>query len=241
MLFHTESFFHIAFGDLRTQFVPQDFYMIPTNAILQEQPFCVVKKYMKIKNLIFLQQVHGNSGLLIENYDQLASMRNFELQGDFIISSVGGIGIAIATADCLPIILYSPTIPVIAIIHAGWRGSVERVAIAALEQMKSRFKIHPSTVRVFFGPSAKRCCYNVGQEVLGKLNPFSFKDEVLWEFDGQTYFDLPLFNKLQLQDAGIKASAFNLFYNFCTLCGASFCSYRTFKNSQRQMTVVALK
>lgn len=241
MLYHAESFFQIAFGDVRSQFHPKKFIHEASTKLLSREPFLQIKKFMKINELIFLHQVHGNYGLTINDRKQLVQFKSFEHDGDFILTNLSSVGIAIATADCLPIILYNSFCPAVGIIHAGWRGSVAQVAVAALEHMIRSFNIDISTMRVFFGPSAQRCCYSVGQEVIDKLKAFSFKDDVIREVDGTLFFDLPLFNMLQLQEAGVPPSAFNGAYNVCTICTPSFCSYRRQQGNQRNMTVVALR
>jgi copper oxidase (laccase) domain-containing protein len=56
------------------------------------------------------------------------------------------------------------------------------------------------------------------------------------------YFDLPLFNKLQLEKAGILPENINTDYNLCTLCDGRFFSFRKQGAlAGRQMTVACLK
>jgi len=242
MLYHAEGFFKIAFGDVRSQFNPRELkFTERSKQLLAQQPFEQLKHSMKLNQLILLHQVHGNAGLTISSTKQAEQFEAFSSDGDFLITNVRSVGLAIATADCLPIVLYSAFCPVIAVVHAGWRGSVARVALTALEHMERIYFVKPSMVRVFFGPSARLCCYAVGQNVLEDLNYFSYKDDVIKTRGAETFFDLPLFNQLQLQEAGILKSAFNVAYNSCTICDDSFCSYRRQKNTQRQMTVVSLK
>ena len=99
-----------------------------------------------------------------------------------------------------------------------------------------------NSIKVFFGPSAKSCCYQVGTEVLTELEQFSFSNQALLRHADGWYFDVPLFNKILLQENGVKKEAFHLQYNLCTMCDDSFCSSRRSKRApERQMTVVALK
>ena len=240
MIYHTEGLFQISFGDVRTAFDPRNHKALQSgNELLKTVPFNQLAKSMTITQLVFLHQVHSNQGLSITSYEQAARIKPFYFDGDFLITTVSQIGLAIATGDCLPIIFYNPVNQVVAIAHAGWRGSMQNVATQALEQMKKVCDI--KHIRIFFGPSAKRCCYAVGSEVLNALNTFYYKDAVIQKRGGTVLFDLPLFNRLQLQEAGVPKKAFNLAYNECTICTSSFCSYRRNKNFERQMTVVALR
>ncbi len=193
---------------------------------------------MNLERLQFLHQIHSNYGIIVT---QEQKFEPFKKDGDYLVSDVKRVGIGVMTADCLPIIIYSPLCPAVGIVHAGWRGSMQQVAVAAVEHMQRSFGIELSNIRIFFGPSAKRCCYEVGDNVLNELNYFSFKDEVVIHRGDKVYFDVPLFNKLQLLDLGISKEAFHTIYNNCTICDDSFCSYRRDKGFNRQMTVVALK
>ncbi len=242
MVIHTDPFFSIYFGDARTQFIPAQLAHIKsTKELLQESSISFLKRVLHINELVFLHQTHSSSGLCISSRAQIETLPPFGYDGDFIITNVSNIGLAVATADCLPIIMYDSFNHCIAIVHAGWRGSVGKVAIAALEQMQTYFKSSVEHTRIFFGPSAKVCCYTIGSEVLQALEQFSFAHEVVLKFGSNVLFDLPLFNRLLLIDYGIKKEAFHLTYNNCTICDESFCSYRRQRSVERQSTVVALK
>ncbi len=242
MLYHTEGLFQIAFGDARSGFYSREYKNLEScRALLNQKPFDQLKRSMHLEQLVFLHQVHGNQGLVITNRQQANHLMPFSHEGDFLCSNLAGIGLAVATGDCLPIILYSSLSPVVAIVHAGWRGSMQRVAVEALEQLKRCFGIDGKNIRVFFGPSAKRCCYEVGPDLINALDAFYYKDEVLHRLEDHIFFDLPRFNRLQLQEAGLSEAAFNTSYNYCTICNPSFCSYRRQHNAERHMTVVALR
>lgn len=243
MIIHTEAPFTIFFGDNRTQFNPRDFKNFESGKqIVTHEPFSAMQRSLRLEQLVFLHQVHGINGTCIVSTNQAETIRPFSQEGDFLITNVPSIGLAIAAADCLPIIMYDKFRHVIAIVHAGWRGSVNGVAVAALERMKSLFGTDPATVRVFLGPSAKSCCYRVGSEVLAALEHCSYKDEVIYTMADGFYFDLPLFNRRLLEEHGIKKESCNSAYNICTIDNTSFCSYRRQEKSLgRQMTVVVLK
>ncbi|MGE0206317.1 MAG: polyphenol oxidase family protein [Candidatus Babeliales bacterium] len=238
MIYHAEGLFQIAFGNASFSFNPKK---IKEKNLLQQIPFEKLNPIMKLRHLVFLHQIHGKDGLALKSLPQVRTIKPFSIDGDFLVTQLSHVGLAIATADCLPIILFCPRTLTVALIHAGWRGAVQKVAAAALEYMERLYQVNPTQVRVFFGPSAKSCCYAVGSEVIDSLNAFSYKDDVLKTRGTETFFDLPRFNMIQLQDAGIPIASCNTTYNICTICDPSFCSYRRDKNVQRQMTVVALR
>jgi copper oxidase (laccase) domain-containing protein len=99
-----------------------------------------------------------------------------------------------------------------------------------------------SAVKVFFGPSAKVCCYEVKSDFEKHLESFQDKDKVLLRRREKWYLDLPLLNTLQLKAYGLKNEAFHTTYNMCTIGNEAFCSYRRQgSQAERQLTIVALK
>lgn len=240
MLIHKDPLFSIYFGDNREQIIPADF-RFSSDQILQQKQFFNVQKIMHIKDAVFLHQTHSNQGVSLQTRQQIATFTNFSQDGDFLLTNLSGVGIGIVTADCLPIILCDTFNQVIGIVHAGWRGSVNGIAAHAVDQMYEVFGTDPKNLKVFFGPCIKICCYSVGDELLNAVNTFECEVDVVHTSGSTVYFDLPLFNKIQLLEKGIKKDAFHLNYNSCTLCNQSFCSYRRQQQTlYRQMTVVAL-
>ncbi len=241
MLLHKNPLFSIYFGDGREKFVPAHFANSNSSQeILTKAPFDRLKKMMKIENLVFLHQVHGVHGVMIMSSEQLKDSKSFSNDGDYLITALPKIGLGVVTADCLPIVIYDNFNQIIANVHAGWRGTVERVVVVAVEQMISFYGSELRNLQFFFGPSAKACCYEVKEDMMPYLEKFSYVSEILQKHDDRYTLDVPLLNRLQLEELGIKKDAIHLSYNVCTMCHLSFCSYRRLKNNERQMTVVVL-
>ncbi len=243
MLVHNSPLFNIYFGDARTQLIPQELYGMKMNkTLLITEPFTVMQKLMHLDQLVFVHQVHGIDGIAINSMQQAQEVAPFSIDSDYIITNVPNVGLAIATADCLSIVLFDRVHHAVGIAHAGWRGTVKGVAVEALKCMQDVFGTKPEDVAVFFGPSAKACCYEVGQEVLEALESATCHDKVLHHEENGIMFDVPLFNRIALEEHGVKKDAFQLSYNICTMCNEGFCSSRkSGRAPQRQMVVVALK
>ncbi len=241
MLLHKNPLFAIYFGDSREKFIPAHVANLnTTQEILTKVPFDRLKKCMKLNNLVFLHQVHGVHGVPILSYEQLKDSIAFSDDGDYLITALPGVGLGIAAADCLPIVIYDNFNQVIANVHAGWRGSVESIVVVAVEQMISLYGSELKNLQFFFGPSAKVCCYEVKEDTLPFLEKFSYAADVIQKHDTYYTLNVPLLSRLQLEGIGVKKEAFHLCYNVCTMCNPLFCSYRRSKNTERQMTVVAL-
>ncbi len=240
MLLHKDPLFSIYFGDERDE-VPIATYSNCPEKLLESELFCKIKKALNVETIIVLHQVHGDEGFTIHSMDEAEQAIPFAQQRDYLITKVRKVGIAVVAADCLPLILYDKVTGTIGIAHAGWRGSVAGIGTKMLQVMKTEHGTNPEHVRLFFGPSAKICCNKVDGEFVKELEKFWFLDSVVRRVNGDIYFNLPLFNELQLIDEGIKKENIVRTYNECTICDESFCSsVRQGANAGRQMTVVAL-
>lgn len=239
MLYQTKQF-TIFLGDKTTGFMPQQFYDVASEAELRNAPqFKDVAEKMQLKHIMALKQVHGVAGKVFTKSEDFAC-RPYEFEGDYLITSVPYAGLAIATADCLPIVMYDKKQHVVAALHAGWRGSVAGIAEKVLREMQQNFGTQPEDCAVYFGPAAGPCCYEVAEEFLENI-PQAYRNRVVKERAGHLFFDNTLYNQLQLEQLGVPAQAFVKTYALCTICSPQFCSYRRDQErSQRQMTIVAL-
>lgn len=198
----------------------------------------VIQKELCVDQIFFLKQTHSTLGKVIGK-DVPSSDRE---EGDFLITQALNTGLGVYTADCLPIILHDPVRNALGVCHAGWIGSVNEIAVRALQQMQKYYESDPTKIRIFFGPSAKTCCYEVQSDFIKNVQHFAFKDQVLIQRNSKLYFDVPGFNQLLLEEQGISSDSFINTYNVCTICDTSFCSNRRSKGSKdRQVTIVTLK
>lgn len=242
MLLHNSPLFRIYFGDASDNLFSSYYLKLPEKTtLLAESSFAHLKKVMQLDDLVFLRQHHSTDGFLIAPENR-TSINSFITPGDFLITQVPQVGLGIMSGDCLPIVFFDMVNAVIAIVHAGWRGSLAGVAQKVAFTMQQEYGTQFEHVRVFFGPSAKVCCYEVNDEFMANLDTCSYTHQVVQQYTGKLYFDLPLFNKLQLEDVGIRKEAFRLDYNSCTIENDTFFSHRR-QGAQagRQMTVVCVK
>lgn len=86
-------------------------------------------------------------------------------KADALITSTPGLLLGVQTADCVPILLADTRRRVVAAIHAGWRGTLARIAVKTLGRMTMEFGTRPRDVVAELGPAIGRCCYEVGPEV----------------------------------------------------------------------------
>ena len=243
MIFHDEPFFHIYFGDAADNMHLKQ--CIPSQDIFSFPKVKEVVHQFQLKQLYFLHQIHQTQGLVITS-QSAPKIVPFSCDGDFLITAQSSLGLGIIAADCLPLICFDRRSRAIGIAHAGWRGAVKGISGAMIEAMRDEWGTLSADCIFFFGPSAKRCCYQVGDEFGEHLEHYSWRDEVLQRQATGLYFDLPRLVTYQLYDKGVAPQAIKLNYNSCTMCDKRFFSHRKSLNDdslkgKRQMTIVALK
>jgi YfiH family protein len=86
-------------------------------------------------------------------------------QGDALFTRERGVLLVVQTADCIPILLSDARHRAVAAIHAGWRGTLCRIAEKTLGRMQMEFGTRPEDVTAALGPGIGQCCYEVGPEV----------------------------------------------------------------------------
>ncbi len=111
------------------------------------------------ESLLTLRQIHSD---VVRVFPTPAATAP---QADAAISGHAGLFLGIQTADCVPILLVDPRRHVVAAVHAGWRGTLARIAVKTLGRMRLEFGTNPEDVLAALGPAIGPCCYEVGPEV----------------------------------------------------------------------------
>ncbi|WP_058368622.1 peptidoglycan editing factor PgeF [Psychrobacter sp. ENNN9_III] len=113
-----------------------------------------------ISRLCWVNQVHGKQ---IHDVDaDPLSMRPAD--ADAMVSQQDGLGLAIMTADCVPIVLYQPASGQIAAIHAGWQG----LACGIISTTIKRFT-ESGEIKAWIGVCISQENYEVDKQVRDKL------------------------------------------------------------------------
>ncbi len=170
------------------------------------------------------KQIHSDRVLLVES-------PGFQGEGDALISNLPGIGLAIRTADCLPILIADPRNRAVAAIHAGWRGVVSDIASKTIHSMCHQFDSKPEDLVIAIGPGIGPCCFEVGPEVA-----------VQFQLSGRTKVDLVETTCRQLRRNGVDQGQISS-SGLCTYCNPElFESYRRDREaSGRMMAMVGVK
>jgi len=188
------------------------------------------------KKIVLLNQLHSDKIVIIE--DILKDNSIYEKDGDAIITNQHGILIVVLVADCVPIIIYDKNNSIIAVVHAGWRGSTLNIAKKTVNQMKRSFHSKPENIIVGIGPSIGPCCYEVKKDVVKHFIDYKY---AVIKRKNQYYINLWEINRAQLINAGLKESNIEI-AGLCTSCNIKhFFSYRNKHPTGRFAAGVMLK
>src|ERR1700730_2562310 len=165
-------------------------------------------------------------------------------KADALVTRTAGLLLGAQTADCVPILLADTRQRAVAAIHAGWRGTLARIAVKTLGCMRMEFGTRPRDVVAAIGPAIGRCCYEVGPAV-AQAFAAQVRAAAAW-FDGpfaqlrhgaeplwlpwltmmppghvppppRVQLDLRAANRWQLADAGVPESKIAV-SDLCTAC-----------------------
>jgi YfiH family protein len=148
------------------------------------------------RELLALHQVHGGAVIHVKR----GLPHDNDIKADALVSDDPARALSVRVADCVPVLLSTGNGCAVAAIHAGWRGVVAGVAVAALEVLR----LHGDQVVAAVGPSIGFDAFEVGPEVLDEfVRQFGADALVRWTPDGKGRVDLRECLRRQLVAAGI--------------------------------------
>ncbi len=156
--------------------------------------------------LVIPHQVHGNEVRRITEdfFRQPETVRQPLLEGvDAVMTDVRYVCVGVSTADCIPIFIYDPKHHCASAVHAGWRGTVVRIAEKTVASMMETYGSRPSEMKAVIGPGISLAAFEVGQEVYDAFCQARFPMELISERQQKWHINLPLCNRLQLESMGL--------------------------------------
>jgi YfiH family protein len=176
--------------------------------------------------IIKLNQVH--SGIVVDIDDTSAASEAVE--GDAAVTALPGVVLGVQTADCVPILIADQAGRAVAAVHAGWRGTVARIAESTVARLASRFGVDPANLNAVIGPHINVCCYEVGEELADSVcDPESIERRPEWS---KPHLNLAAANRRQLLAAGLSDSHIEI-STLCTKCRADL--FHSFRRDGKRM------
>ena len=173
-------------------------------------------------NIIFNTQVHGADVRIVETK---ADKVDNGKEADGLVTSLQATPLLIFTADCVPIVFYDRKQGVVALAHAGWRGTYGNIAGEMVNIMTGRYNCKVENIKTIIGPSVSVDNYEVSYDLIEKFAalevPSYYKEN-----NGKYYLDLWQLNKELLRKCGILEDNIKII-DFCTVRDNNkFFSYR---------------
>lgn len=208
--------------------------------------FCTVMG-IEVASLVGAYQVHGDSIRLVQKTDRGAGSIDPTTvipDTDALITREKNVTLIAFFADCVPVVFLDPVNKAIGLAHAGWKGTVAKIAAKTVAAMANNYGSAPQDLLAAIGPSIGPCHYQVDKPVIEKVKqafPREWTD-LLKDFDeaGHAQLDLWRANLLQLTEAGVKEDSITL-AELCTFCHQDvFFSHRA-GMAGRQAAMIMLK
>jgi YfiH family protein len=161
-------------------------------------------------------------------------------EADAIVSDDPASAIAVRVADCAPVLLADRRTGAVGAAHAGWRGTLQGAAPAAVGVMAREFGAHPRDLVAAIGPCLGPCCGEVGHEVREAFALAGHDSRTLTRWfaagpSGRLHVDLWAANADQLAAAGVPSDQIHI-ARLCTKTHASVLhSYRVDKERSGRM------
>ena len=190
------------------------------------------------------RQTHSTHVKIIDRdfLDAAIEEQDSAIEGvDALVTNLPGVCMGVNTADCVPIALADPTIGIIAIAHAGWRGTVGCIAKKTVEVM-CKLGAKASEIVAALGVSICHNCFEVGDEVVKEFEQAGFNMSPIMKRNattGKAHINLQEANRQVLMKAGVNPSNITL-PEHCSRCEHDryFSARRLGINSGRTFTAI---
>ena len=155
-------------------------------------------------------QVHGTEVAIVDRPD----LTREDLEGyDALVTALPGVAIGVRTADCVPILLYDERKRVVAAVHSGWKGTVQKISRRTLLVLEEQFGCRPEDMHAALGPCIGAESFQVGPEVVDRFREQGFPMDEIWRIksghpeipmhDGH-HLDLVRANTWLLEQCGVR-------------------------------------
>ena len=180
-----------------------------------------------------LRQIHGAEVLHLPPGDNalepfLRAAPADRPEADALVTNRTGVTVAVAVADCLPLLIADRRGRAVAAAHGGWRGLAGGVLENTIAAMGAEFDCEPGDLALGIGPAIGPCCFEVGPEVVEAFAERGYGDAaaVAGPPGAKPHVNLPAVARQVALDCGVPANAIAT-ADLCTLCNSDWLwSYR---------------
>lgn len=179
---------------------------------------------MEVSAIQFMNQTHGDGVAVVETISKI------DPTCDALITTTPGLAVAVLVADCIPLLLSSPS--VVAAVHVGRKGLMNRITLKVISQMRA---LGATSIHAQLGASICGECYEVPAvmaEEVSIMHPRAFSQTKV----ATPALDLPRALIAELINAGVSYEA----SSNCTFENHNYFSYRRNQTTGRSAGIVWL-
>lgn len=175
--------------------------------IIENRELLCKKLHIKASRLLMPHQVHGVKVKLIDEsfFSKTENEQQINLEGvDALMTQERYTCLGISTADCVPILIYDQEKHAIAAVHAGWRGTQQRIVEKTINEMNRCFCSSATDLLATIGPSIGPDAFEVGPEVYESFLLAGFPmEKISKKIAGKWHIDLWQANAISLENMGV--------------------------------------
>ena len=161
---------------------------------------------------------------------------------DGLVTNKKNLAICTTNADCIVLMMYDTKKHVIANVHSGWRGTIQKVSAKTIEKMEQIYGCNPKDIICCISPSIRKCHFEVDEDVKNIFEN-SFKDiSKFASKENKWHIDTVKINIEILKEKGVKEENI-IDSKICTVCNSNLIhSYRgSNKHNGLEMGIIELK
>lgn len=164
---------------------------------------------------------------------------------DGFVTDCKGVSIIVRMADCTPILFLGTkggdvSAPIVAAVHAGWKGTVAGIAANAVREMK-KLGAEPSGIKIAIGQCIHKCHFEVKEDFVENVTKAAGADFAARHIERAAdglWADIVGMNVEFLLSSGVKLENIDLSPH-CTACdGLKFHSHRASRGHRGTMGAV---
>lgn len=196
--------------------------------VVQNRKKLTEKISMPIDNWICGEQTHETNVMKVDQTSKGRGATSYETSLsniDSLITNEKGILCTALFADCVPLYFFDPISGYIGIAHAGWKGTINKIAKKTIEKLFAN-GVKPYDLQVVIGPSISKENYEVDDGIISKLNNNYIEKCVTKKENNRYLLDLKQLNVEILLQNGIHSNNIDI-TSFCTFANEDlFFSHR---------------
>jgi len=170
-----------------------------------------------IENWVIGEQVHGTKIIKIDHSHMgkgTLSHGSAIKDVDGLITNSKGILCTAFFADCVPLYFYDPVTEYIGIAHAGWKGTVHRIAEKMVIELK-KLGVEMANLLALIGPSISKYYYEVDDRVIRMIRKEDLEKTTSSVGENRFQLDLRQLNAEILLQSGVLRHNIDI-TNYCT-------------------------